>query len=72
MLFREQIDVYSYCKDRKKHVHLLCEQNIKFLMLKLVLHVVTIVLWRVKSSMTTEYWILFHNEQQELITLLLY
>jgi hypothetical protein len=42
MLFKEIIAVY--CENHNEHVNTLCGQNAEFLMLKQVVHIVTIVI----------------------------
>jgi hypothetical protein len=47
MLFREVIAVCSQINT--KHINTLCEQNVELPTVKLVVHIVTIGLYRVKS-----------------------
>ena len=49
MLYSETIAVCSQI--HTKHINTLCVQNVKFLNVKLAVHIVTTGLWRVKSRL---------------------
>jgi len=49
MLYREIIAVYS--EIRKKHINTVCGQNVEMLNVKVVVHIVTTGLYRVKSRL---------------------
>ena len=48
MLYSEIIVVYS--EIHTKHINILCGQNVELLNVKLVVHIVTTGVWRVKES----------------------